>query len=296
MCLIIVKQPKEKLPSEEFITRVWCKNSDGGGIMYVRENSNTVHMTKGFMTRESFLKKIKELNFKENDLVCLHLRKTTAGKTNKYNCHPFIADSQKETIGVIKCKSTNHLFLMHNGTIKDMVNGKKRSDTQHFARKMAAKFSLTSLYESKVLQILIEKFVDQSRLCFLHGEKGLLLLGEWHKHEGLMLSKPASDYDPVKTYSFDLYGTNYFGNNYNKTEVYTNKIPAINADKKENKDMFTQSCKDEQWHECQWCGNYSSTENSVFSKWHKCTICKACVKDYSLTQEDDDIEPLNPPY
>jgi predicted glutamine amidotransferase len=263
------------MPDKEFLTRVWSKNSDGGGFMYQREKSDMVHMAKGFMKLSDFIKAIKSQQFKKQDLVCIHLRKTTSGKTNAANCHPFVIHAESHISNIIRCDSPKHLFMMHNGTICDMEDGNVCSDTQHFARKMMPKINMASLYNSTVMQALIEKYIDESRLCFLHSKRGLLLLGEWHDYKGLKLSKSASLFNTQRTAS--SWDRPYYGRQEQPELFYKDDpIAAVNAI--------------DNYDQCSYCSQSFFKEEMQYSRFNNCYICNTCVEDYQLGGHFDFVE------
>jgi len=284
MCLIIVKDSKAKMPTEKFLSQVWSKNPDGGGFMYIRDKSNTVIMEKGFMKLKEFIKAIDAKRFTKNDLVCLHLRKTTAGKTNKANCHPVIVSRDKKASTLIKCKSEKRLFMMHNGTISEMDDHLSSiSDTVHFARKIMADINRESLYESETMKTLIEKYVDESRLCFLSGIRGLLLLGKWYAHEGLKLSKAASIFTQPKTSFFSAtHGSTGYTGNYGN---YFQKSKQATLWEEKPTDIVQVSNMSEyqkQFEYCNYCSAQELKKHMGREKSSMYWICKTCIDRYNL--------------
>lgn len=130
MCIICAKPANVKFPSEETIKNMWDANSDGAGLMYVKDGK--VRIEKGFMTYKSFTAKLDELR-KTLDLVktpvVMHFRITTHGGTCAANTHPFpVTDS------IARLKQTNvttTLGVAHNGIIP-ITPRKGISDTMEY--------------------------------------------------------------------------------------------------------------------------------------------------------------------
>jgi hypothetical protein len=258
------------MPTEKFISEVWERNPHGGGLLYQRAGSNTILMEKGFMKLDEYLKHIESLDIKEDDYLALHLRWATSGKTNKITSHPFVVHRQKEVRNILSCESDKHLFMMHNGQIIDLDNSKKISDTQRFARDYMTKIAAHDLYNNEIIQELIEKFIDGSRLLFAHGQYGFLRLGEWVDGDnGLILSKkftPRSK--PNKTWhipqSYSYYQRSLWEENDRAAEYG--------------------------YYRCDYCNHYHAEGDVLFSNDYNCFVCHTCNDDYSLgvEQESDD--------
>lgn len=197
MCLIIVKKKGVEMPTKEFLSDVWEVNPHGAGIMWKNGHTHQVHFIKGFMKEEDLMLALDKLDFKVNDEVAIHLRWATSGKIDAQTCHPFISSKQKKMREVTVERNTGKTLFMHNGVIDDLNDKKTVSDTQRFARWYLPEFPLKKLYESKQMQKMLTKFVDNSRLCIMNAKHGMLLTGDWiNGDNGLLLSKKFIKKDP----------------------------------------------------------------------------------------------------
>ena len=134
MCVIAVSQSGKKLPIE-WLSDMWLVNDDGAGIGYV--TNSQVHVRKGFMTLNSFLKfyeKLPELPH------VIHFRLANVGSVTKSLTHPFRIDRPDN----LKTSYKAELVLFHNGTIKNYEQfaklarvSAKNSDTYCLARYLA---------------------------------------------------------------------------------------------------------------------------------------------------------------
>ena len=126
MCVIIKREPKIIIPDEKLISACHV-NSDGWGYSVVdrgKLETKKFHDPKGTKPEDV----IKALKDAEDNLLFLHLRFTTAGKTNTDNCHPFEV-----------FKGDNYeVQFMHNGTLNKFSKGTTDdySDTYHFTQEI----------------------------------------------------------------------------------------------------------------------------------------------------------------
>tara|TARA_R110002020_G_scaffold240559_1_gene453573 strand:+ start:1314 stop:2498 length:1185 start_codon:yes stop_codon:yes gene_type:complete len=214
MCIISVSNKGVNTPNEKTIRTMFSANPHGAGYMLLRDGEQKIVLKKGFFDADKFIKSVNELNVQSNDLFVMHFRIQTSGLTNQAMCHPFVITSDPQKANATSIV-TNLPCLAHNGVISDL-NGidKKYSDTSLFVMDyLSTKAIIDNVYEEKAIQELLEKFVDSSRLCLLHPEKGLLLLGNWKEDDdGNQYSNET--YKP-KTYGcYGYMGGSYWGSNY----------------------------------------------------------------------------------
>ena len=88
MCIIITKERGAKPLPKEIFSRCWDRNPDGAGILW--NDGHTTTLTKGIMKKEDFMKKVAEVNKKENCFV-IHTRIKTHGSVKPENTHPFVS-------------------------------------------------------------------------------------------------------------------------------------------------------------------------------------------------------------
>lgn len=195
MCVIIKREPKVIIPEEKIISACTV-NPDGFGFSVVdrgRLETIKVHKSGGNDPDEI----MRLLEQAEDHLVYLHLRFTTAGKTNEENCHPF------QTF-----KGDNfEVQFMHNGTLSKFSKGKDddHSDTWHFNEEIL-KPTIRAFYEvdgagvllNPVVKKILSEFSGTSVFTLYDNEGNTLLIetSACKNHEGWWSSN---------TYSFDRY-------------------------------------------------------------------------------------------
>jgi hypothetical protein len=173
MCVIIKREPKILIPEEKIISACHV-NSDGWGISVVDRGKLTTqkfHDPKGTKPEDV----IKALKDAEDNLLFLHLRYTTAGKTNTDNCHPF---------EVFKGDNFEVQF-MHNGTLSKFSKGKSDdySDTYHFTLEIL-KPLVRAFYEvdgasvlaNPTLKAILDEFRASSAFALYDNEGNSLLV------------------------------------------------------------------------------------------------------------------------
>ena len=135
MCIIVVKDKKNKLPKEEYLRNCFENNPDGAGFMYTKKGS--VIIDKGYMTYKNFIKRYKKLckkfnNF-DNKALIMHFRIGTAGANSPQNTHPYPITDDKKLLHKTYVKT--NLGMAHNGIIRAYnppQNVKDINDTQNF--------------------------------------------------------------------------------------------------------------------------------------------------------------------
>jgi hypothetical protein len=114
MCLAIY-QPKGKEVPEKHLKNGFENHGDGCGIAWAEDGKLKVKKGVG-MKFEEFLEWYNQVK----QFPCLiHFRKSTSGKIDEANCHPFIFNEGK-------------LAAIHNGVLNIKCNDKDFSDTYHF--------------------------------------------------------------------------------------------------------------------------------------------------------------------
>ena len=211
MCVIIKREPKILIPEDKIISACHV-NPDGYGFSIVdRDRLETIkiHNAKGNDSTEI----LKRLEDAKDHLVYLHLRYTTAGKTNEENCHPF---------EVFKGDNFEVQF-MHNGTLSKFAKGvtDNHSDTWHFNEEIL-KPMIRAFYEvdgagvllNPVVAKILAEFKGASAFMLYDNEGNTLAVensackqfdGWWASNE---YSFNRSHREPVKT-SCDTGSTRY---------------------------------------------------------------------------------------
>lgn len=117
MCLL-VKQPASTSFTDEFLSDVYAKNSDGFGVMYAE--AGKVHVFKCLPTNAQEFIDFYRAHADGKDCVW-HARMQTHGDIDMDNCHPY--------------RVTDRIWLAHNGILSTgNASDTTRSDTWHFIR------------------------------------------------------------------------------------------------------------------------------------------------------------------
>lgn len=169
MCIIAALNPGKTL-SKEVFDRCWDNNPDGFGMSYLYKG--TIRIKKTMDKRAAWsiyhnIERIAPLSAK-----ILHFRIGTHGIKDEFNCHPFTVN--------------NDLVFAHNGIIKNVpvCPDKYLSDTQIF-NNLILKNLPDGFQYNKTYKLLLEKFIDYSKLVFMSSENILTIFneeaGEWDK-------------------------------------------------------------------------------------------------------------------
>ena len=140
MCLITVAPQgvgKKVSDLESFIRNGMFSNDDGSGIawkQFSQDNTNTIHLKKGFKTATDLLSYIEKIDLKEEDELIIHHRIGTSGLKNEINMHPFIVTSNLDILNSTEGEF-NLPAICHNGIFyKYNVGTDIYSDTHNFVR------------------------------------------------------------------------------------------------------------------------------------------------------------------
>jgi hypothetical protein len=117
MCLAVYKPGGLHIP-EKYLRSGYEANNDGCGICWAEGGKLTV--SKGMMKWEDFWKLYQE---HQDCPMLIHFRKSTHGKKDEANCHPFLFNDGK-------------LALIHNGVLPIKCSEEGYSDTWHLVNKI----------------------------------------------------------------------------------------------------------------------------------------------------------------
>lgn len=194
MCVIIVKKAGVKRLDPKYFNEAWEHNPDGGGLVWKKPGED-VFIQKGFMDKQSFLKKIDELNQDDTAFIA-HFRIKSVGQVCAENTHPFNMD---------------YVTYAHNGTLKiEPLDGKTDSET----------FGLAFLKDKtmdwiKEYKVLLEMALGTSKFAIMDNTTGeILILNEelGQKRDDAWFSNgSAFPVAPVPARS----NYNYYNNHYN---------------------------------------------------------------------------------
>lgn len=117
MCLAVYKPAGLDIPKVN-LKNAYDTNSDGCGLCWAADGE--LHVEKGMMTFDNFYAAYEA--HKDHPML-IHFRKSTHGKKDHENCHPFLFND-------------GQLALIHNGVIPIKCIEDGYSDTWHFVNKV----------------------------------------------------------------------------------------------------------------------------------------------------------------
>lgn len=195
MC-IIAYRPENKTISEKTLKTMFENNPDGAGLMYA--SGGKIYIEKGFFTKESFIKAYQAI---PADVPCvIHCRIATHGSVRAGTCHPFPVTQDAELLNAPELVLSKGFAVAHNGIIYGMDTSNDFSDSQAYVRDVLTPLSKARSLHSKAFKTIIEKTIDNSRLCILSTSGKVSLFGSgWKVENGIFYSN--TSYKPV-TYSY----------------------------------------------------------------------------------------------
>lgn len=208
MCIIVSKEKNVKLPTRKTLKTCFENNPDGAGLMYVKDNK--VVIDKGYMTFNSFYKRIKRLKKEFNsDLtdkaMVFHFRIGTSGGNIKENTHPFPISSNIPDLKALHISSD--LAVVHNGIICNYIYD-TLSDTQNFIKDFLdpLKELNKNFYKNNKILNIIDKELG-GKLAILDTKETITYIGSFENENGVK-------------YSNDTYKTSRYTYSSNKFTTY----------------------------------------------------------------------------
>lgn len=235
MCIIVAKEKNVKLPSKNTLKTCFENNQDGAGIMYVKNNK--VVIDKGYMTFNSFYKRIKQLKKEFNsDLtdkaMVFHFRIGTSGGNIKENTHPFPISSNINDLKALHIIS--NVAVAHNGIISGYVYG-NLSDTQNFIKDFLEplKELNKNFYKNDKILNIIDKELG-GKLAILDTKETITYIGSFETENGVKYSNStyktsrytysSSKFTTYNYPSYNSYDYNTTYNTYTLNEFIKNNI------------------------------------------------------------------------
>ena len=183
MCVIAFSPKGVEAPTEEKIKQMFRANPDGAGFAY-NGKGGKVFYEKGFMCVEDLINRLKPLEQWKNKNLAIHFRIGTAGKNDKYSCHPFELSTD---FGDLRKTEGEGPVLFHNGILADGgLADKHSSDTQDFVIAFAP--MLKKFSKSKVRDKWMEEIITGSRLLVMYDNNKFKMYGTWQKDGDLWVS------------------------------------------------------------------------------------------------------------
>lgn len=219
MCIIVAKNPGNKMPNESILSNCFTNNPDGAGIMIGAKGR--VYGFKGLMTYDAFKAKLKQLEKRFGSLdklpVVMHFRITTHGGTIAANTHPFPVSQSYKSLR--KLEWVSNLGVAHNGIIDATslhpdVKRENVSDTMVFIKRVIAPISANaSIMRNSKLQEAIS-LASGSKLAFMDSEN-IVVLGNFTYSDGVYYSN--TSYEKAR-FSYKYYNYDYGWSDYDDYE------------------------------------------------------------------------------
>lgn len=215
MCIIVAKNKGIDLPSKNTLQECFKNNSDGAGIMYVKNNK--VIIEKGLMTFQDFWHKLKDIKRQFNsDLrdkaIVFHFRIGTHGENDGATTHPFPISSNNEDLRATYMETD--IAMVHNGIMSTFNYDKVLSDTQSFIKDYVSVFKELNkdfIKNERVVKLITDKAnISSNKLCFLDNKENIYYYGNKVVENGVIYSN--STYKEPKYYS--SYGYSSYGSKY----------------------------------------------------------------------------------
>ncbi len=203
MCILCCIKKGSDMTDQQ-LENCYSHNTDGCGFAFVKKNKVVVRKMMSF---KKFKKSFRKYQLQEpNSPFMVHFRATSAGTTDRSNCHPFQINDEQA--------------MAHNGTIYSVPNDPKgkRSDTAIFADTV---LKLLPKYwdKNKTVVKLVTSFIgkNKSSVCnkvaILNSDKSFTILNEdkGHWKEGIWFSN--RDYDSTSQYYINQQYAEYYQQN-----------------------------------------------------------------------------------
>lgn len=195
MCLAIYKEGNLKI-AEKALRCGFESNNDGCGLAWVEDGK--IHVEKGMFTWDAFLGLYQQ---HEQCPMLIHFRKSTHGKKNEANCHPFLFNDGK-------------LALIHNGVLPIKCSEADYSDTWHLVY--------------KVLEPLVQKHgcsIDDGGLSWLLkvaiGTDKIAVMDE--TGEAVIFNEDKGTWEDAESFTEGEKGKVWFSNNSFRNETWESR-------------------------------------------------------------------------
>lgn len=143
-------------------------NRDGFGMMWVEDGR--VKTEKSMQSWQGIMDLYKT---KMDNDIAVHVRNATFGEKNIPNCHPYEVLS-------IDLGDKIDLWMMHNGTIRDVQVDKTMSDSWNFATKFLRGLlrKRPGLLQEKEFQTFLSAIIGANKLVFLDSKNRFTIVNE----------------------------------------------------------------------------------------------------------------------
>jgi len=230
MCIIITKERGAKPLPKDIFSRCWDNNPDGAGILW--NDGHTTTLTKGIMNKADFMKKIAEVNKKENCFI-LHTRIHTHGSVKPENTHPFVSKTlgfaHNGTLSVQALPDATDSETFFKWTIEDKTF--EWCKENKFLLDMATNGSRCAIFDmvtGEILHLCEDDWViDEKYPGYMFSNRGYkpyeATTSNWWKHRN-------NNYCGYRDYSYDWFDDldddDYCSSQYNFDDEATKKAPS----------------------------------------------------------------------
>lgn len=192
MCIICVSPAGAKQPGKTVIRNMFLNNPHGAGYMYARNGK--VHIHKGFMNLDDFLRAIESERFTAEDSVVYHFRISTQAGVGPEMTHPFPLSNRRELMKALDVDCA--CGIAHNGVIRLTTDPGN------------CEFSDTALFVTDYLSAIIRRKDDlkrqyildliyrlaKSKLAIMDASGYIAMVGEFIEEDGILYSN--TSYQP----------------------------------------------------------------------------------------------------
>lgn len=187
MCVICCSRKGAPQPTKDQITQMFRRNPHGAGYMVARDN--TVHIHKGFMRLDDYLRQISLEHFTPDDVVVYHFRISTQAGVQPSMTQPFPLTGQLRLMTPLDVDCS--CGVAHNGIIPmTSEENAHYSDTALFvAQYMPLIIRNVQDLENPRTARLLQELIGHSKLAILDRSGYLRTIGEfWTDENGLEFS------------------------------------------------------------------------------------------------------------
>jgi len=178
MCIILHKPINIQLPDIQTLETCFQNNPNGAGFMY--QYNNSVYIQKGFMTFNSLISTLNELQQKINIIdtnLTIHFRLASHGKVTAGNTHPFPVTKNQNKLKAKSC--ITDLAVVHNGIIPFTSYNRSTSDTILFIKDYLTEIN-DSLFNPITAELI--KHATKSKFVIMSSDK-IQIIGDFIQDE-----------------------------------------------------------------------------------------------------------------
>lgn len=184
MCVIIIKEKGQALPSIKMLKDAWDANPHGAGYMFTKKDG--VHIHKGFMSFNEFYNSLCK-NVNTSTPAVMHFRISTQAGISQEMTHPYPYTKKLENTKLLNCICD--LGIAHNGIIPltSNPNEKEYNDTALFITQYLTEI-VKSFRDLQTKSNEIARLIGFSKLAFLDKNGRIYTIGEFKTYKNYKVS------------------------------------------------------------------------------------------------------------